>query len=222
MTLRISGISSDECTGFWRGGVDANGQPALVRAAEGPANPCRHCLRLIPAGEKKLVLAYRPFAGLHPYAETGPIFLHAEPCERYRADAVPTWFDFLDPAIVRGYGRDDWIRYETGSVVRGTEITGRLREDPRRSRSRLRPRPIEVQLLPVPSGSRVNGSSACSMRRGLRIPRPGADRRSCQRIGENASVEICGTLEVRAAEHDLMKGSIDHSGAPLRRRSRLK
>lgn len=122
MTLRISGISSDECMGFWSGGVDSNGQPALIRVAEGLANPCRHCLRLIPSGEKKLVLAYRPFSGLHPYAETGPIFLHAEPCESYRAETVPSWFDFLDPAIVRGYGHDDWIRYETGSVVRGTEI----------------------------------------------------------------------------------------------------
>lgn len=122
MTLRISGISSDECTGFWSGGADSNGLPALLRIAEGPANPCRHCLRLIPSGQKKLVLAYRPFPGLQPYAETGPIFLHAELCEQYHANGVPDWFVFLDPAIVRGYGRDHWIRYETGSVVRGTEI----------------------------------------------------------------------------------------------------
>jgi Protein of unknown function (DUF1203) len=122
MTLRISGISSDECMGFRSGGADSNGQPALLRVAEGPANPCRHCLRLIPSGQKKLVLAYRPFPDLQPYAETGPIFLHTEPCAPYRADTVPDWFAFLDPAIVRGYGRDHWIRYETGSVVRGTEI----------------------------------------------------------------------------------------------------
>ncbi len=121
--LRIQGISSGECERIWRGGPDANGEPALVRTVEGAANPCRHCLGLIPAGERKLVLAYRPFDALQPYAETGPIFLHAEPCARYRADAVPAWFDYLDPAIVRGYGRDHWIRYETGSVVRGTEIS---------------------------------------------------------------------------------------------------
>jgi hypothetical protein len=29
----------------------------------------------------------------------------------------------MDPALVRGYGNDDWIRYDTGSVVRGPELT---------------------------------------------------------------------------------------------------
>ena len=29
---------------------------------------------------------------------------------------------FLEPSIVRGYDRDDWIRYDTGHVVPGSEI----------------------------------------------------------------------------------------------------
>ena len=123
MALRIRGISTDECARIWRGGVDANGQPALIRVAQGPANPCRHCLGLIPEGERKLVLAYRPFHTLHPYAETGPIFLHATPCDQYESEVVPPWLDYVDPAIVRGYGEDHWIRYDTGNVVRGKEIT---------------------------------------------------------------------------------------------------
>ncbi len=123
MKLRIQGIPTEACAPLWQGGPDAHGQAPLVRVAEGPANPCRHCLRLIPAGEKKLVLAYRPFETLHPYAETGPIFLHAQPCDRYDSAEVPPWFNHLDPAIVRGYGQDHWIRYDTGNVVRGNEIT---------------------------------------------------------------------------------------------------
>lgn len=122
MKLRIRGISTDDCERIWHGGPDAHGQPALVRIAEGLANPCRHCLELIRAGEKKLVLAHRPFDGLHPYAETGPIFLHATPCERYDREVLPHWFDYLEPAIVRGYGADHWIRYDTGHVVNGTDI----------------------------------------------------------------------------------------------------
>jgi hypothetical protein len=59
---------------------------------------------------------------VHPYAETGPIFLHATPCDRYDSKTVPPWFDYLDPAIVRGYGEDHWIRYETGRVIRGRDI----------------------------------------------------------------------------------------------------
>jgi hypothetical protein len=127
MTLRVRGIPTDEVDRLRHGGPDANGQPAIRRVAEGLANPCRHCIGLIAEGETKLVLAYRPFDRLQPYAETGPIFLHADRCERYDADALPAWFDHLDPAIVRGYGEDDWIRYDTGDVVRGPDLTATCR-----------------------------------------------------------------------------------------------
>ena len=122
MKLRVRGIPTEECERIRRGGVDANGQPALVRVATGAANPCRHCLGLIAEGSEKLVLAHRPFDTVQPYSETGPIFLHAAPCERYESDTLPSWFDRLDPAIVRGYGTDNWIRYDTGNVVRGADI----------------------------------------------------------------------------------------------------
>ena len=121
--LKIQGIPTDEVTRMRRGAPDANGQPALNRVAEGLTNPCRHCLGLIAEGDNKLVLAYRPFKVLQPYAETGPIFLHEQPCERYDGEVLPAWFDYLDPAIVRGYGADDWIRYDTGRVVPGRELT---------------------------------------------------------------------------------------------------
>ncbi len=123
MQLRVRGITSSEVSALRVGGLDAYGQPAQVHVAQGLANPCRHCLGLIAEGDTKLVLAYRPFDALQPYAETGPIFLHKDPCDRYDGEAVPAWFDFLDPAIVRGYGADHWIRYDTGHVVPGPAIT---------------------------------------------------------------------------------------------------
>ena len=126
-TLRIRGIDTEEVRRLRHGGHDANGQPALVRTAEGVANPCRHCLGLIAEGDDKLVLAHRPFHRSQPYAETGPIFLHRAECPRWDDTAVPPWFDFMDPAIVRGYDGDDWIRYDTGDVVRGPEITAACR-----------------------------------------------------------------------------------------------
>lgn len=122
MKLVVRGIRSDEVDRIRRGGIDANGQPALTRVAEGVANPCRHCLGLIAEGEEKLVLAYRPFDALHPYSETGPIFLHKRSCERYDGDMLPAWFDYMDPAIIRGYGSDDWIRYDTGDVLAGPKL----------------------------------------------------------------------------------------------------
>jgi hypothetical protein len=122
MELVVRGIASEQVDRIRAGAPDANGQPALTRVAEGLANPCRHCLGLIAEGEEKLVLAYRPFDALQPYAEIGPIFLHKRACEHYDEAKLPGWFEFLDPAVIRGYDEDDWIRYDTGKVVRGPDL----------------------------------------------------------------------------------------------------
>jgi hypothetical protein len=54
--------------------------------------------------EPLLVLAYRPFPELQPYAETGPIFLHKNPCARYAAEEVlPPVLASSRDFIVRGY-----------------------------------------------------------------------------------------------------------------------
>ncbi|WP_135212999.1 DUF1203 domain-containing protein [Vitreimonas flagellata] len=122
MNLRVSGIPTAEFDQLRNDGFDANGQAPLARVAEGAANPCRHCLQLITPGADKLVLNCRPFPCAQPYAETGPIFLHNETCVRFEGAGLPAWFHFLDPAAVRGYDADDWIRYETGQIVRGGDL----------------------------------------------------------------------------------------------------
>ena len=122
MNLVVHGIPTTDVAALRDGGPDANGQPALVRIAQGLANPCRHCLQLIPEGEEKLVFSYRPFPSIQPYAETGPIFLHKRPCNRYEGKTLPSWFAFLQPAIIRGYDASDWSRYDTGDVVDGKDL----------------------------------------------------------------------------------------------------
>ncbi len=69
MRLAVRGIDSEFVNLVRSGGNDANGQRALLTKAVGQANPCRHCLQLIAEGDDKLVLAYRPFSALQPYAE---------------------------------------------------------------------------------------------------------------------------------------------------------
>ena len=91
------------------------GRRSVVRIGESEQRPRSRLSR-------NSQLAYRPFDGLQPYAETGPIFDQGA-CEHYDSRVLPPWFDYLDPAIIRGYGEDHWIRYETGSVVAGTELT---------------------------------------------------------------------------------------------------
>lgn len=150
MRLVVRGIPTQHAEHLRTGGFDANGHPAVVKTAEGKANPCRHCLQLIAKGGDTLVLSYRPFPEPQPYAESGPIFLHKSACIRYDAEVLPAWFAYLTPAIIRSYGHDDWIKYETGDVVAGSELTAATSEDPVRRRCGIRSHQVEVQLFPVP------------------------------------------------------------------------
>jgi hypothetical protein len=124
MTIRFEAMPTADAQALWQGGPDAYGLPTETRISDGPGHPCRHCLGNIDAGEAVLVFAYRPFPGLQPYAETGPIFLHATPCRRYAAEEIqPPVLVASRDYILRGYDTDDRIVYGTGSVV--------LREDVR-------------------------------------------------------------------------------------------
>jgi hypothetical protein len=122
-TLRFIALPTDEVRRLQAGGIDANGQPPEQRISDGSHLPCRHCLTEIAAGEPYLVLSYRPFASLQPYAECGPIFLHARPCARYVDETSPPrmFRDWLR-LLIRGYGRDDRIVYGTGGQIDATEL----------------------------------------------------------------------------------------------------
>jgi hypothetical protein len=120
-------MPSDEADTFRSGGGDAYGLTPERRISPG-GYPCRHCLGAIAEGEDYLTLAYRPFPALQPYAETGPIFLHAEACTPYEgADILPPMLESPD-YIVRGYGYDDRIVYGSGGVVMTAEIISRAED----------------------------------------------------------------------------------------------
>ena len=132
--IRFVGLSSD-LVDAWRGGaVDANGQAPERARADGPGNPCRHCLGMITDGAPMLVLAHRPFPAPQPYAEVGPIFLCGDACAR-AADVGGMPAILASPDyILRGYGRDDRIVYGTGRVVPVADIPAMAAEtlaDPR-------------------------------------------------------------------------------------------
>ena len=64
--------------------------------------PCRHCLRWAQPGERVILFPYASIPPGRPYAETGPIFVHAEPCPRYAAtDEFPA--DFRSHRVLRAY-----------------------------------------------------------------------------------------------------------------------
>jgi hypothetical protein len=125
MTIQFKALPTEDVRALQRGGTDAYGQTPERKISDGDGMPCRHCLKNIAAGDAYLVLAYRPFPELQPYAETGPIFLHAEECNRAAgSEALPEILESPD-YIVRGYGRDDRIVYGSGGVIPTGDITAR-------------------------------------------------------------------------------------------------
>lgn len=126
--IRFTPMPSDLARAYRNGDGDAYGLTPEQCTSPGEGYPCRHCLGPIAKGEAYLTLAYRPFPSLQPYAETGPIFIHAEECQGYdNGDTLPPMLVSPD-YIVRGYGHDDRIVYGTGAVTETSNITTRAEE----------------------------------------------------------------------------------------------
>jgi hypothetical protein len=122
MPIRFVAIETETVARLQSGGRDANGQQPERHSATADGLPCRHCLGMIKRGEPYLVLAYRPFPAPQPYAEVGPIFLHADACPRGGGTAAIPAFLNSPRYIVRGYGVDDRIVYGTGAVTETSTI----------------------------------------------------------------------------------------------------
>jgi hypothetical protein len=127
-TITFTAMASAQADAYRAGAADAYGNQPERMTSPGGGMPCRHCLGHIAEGEEMLVLAYRPFPSLQPYAETGPIFLHAKACPSYEAvEELPPMLTSPD-YIVRGYGADHRIIYGTGGVITTDRIVARGRE----------------------------------------------------------------------------------------------
>jgi len=123
MTIRFVAMPTEDAAALQRGGPDAHGQAPERQISDGDGVPCRHCLTRVAEGEPYLVLAYRPFPTDQPYAETGPIFLHAESCPRFeRANAIPEILTERPEFVMRGYDERDCIVYDSCSVVAGDRL----------------------------------------------------------------------------------------------------
>ena len=90
-------------------GVDEadNGLTAQVDHQGG--NPLRCCMRESAPGERVLLIAFTPPGTRGPYAERGPVFIHAEPCGGYlTTDRYPPGLRHRQQ-VVRAYDRDGRI-----------------------------------------------------------------------------------------------------------------
>ena len=65
------------------------GHPAHRSLAQG-YGPCRQCLRTFAVGrDERILFTYQPFREPASLPAPGPVFIHAQACERYDAGALP-------------------------------------------------------------------------------------------------------------------------------------
>lgn len=81
-----------------------HGLPAH-RELAGEGVPCRHCLRLIAAGEEAILFTYDRFSGIDQLPQPGPVYVHARECARY--DESGGFPEELrgSPRTLEGYGQ---------------------------------------------------------------------------------------------------------------------
>jgi hypothetical protein len=122
MSVRFVALETPVVRTLQAGGRDANGQIPERHISPGTGVPCRHCLKLVAAGEPFLIFAYRPFPVAQPYAEQGPIFLHAQPCPRHTPSSDVPQMLASHRYIIRGYDNCHRIVYGSGQIVTTAEI----------------------------------------------------------------------------------------------------
>ncbi|HEV3089419.1 MAG TPA: DUF1203 domain-containing protein [Candidatus Elarobacter sp.] len=119
---------------------DAHGNALHVRESNDDGAPCRSCLRITPRGTRLILFAYQPFTTSGPYAETGPVFVHADAaeCEPYRSSEFPE--DFRSRSLVfRAYDASGAIHDATLAAGADAEETlARFFADPAVERVHVR------------------------------------------------------------------------------------
>jgi hypothetical protein len=126
--LAVLAIDPDRLAAIRAAGVDEHGNPFTGFAAEG-WEPLRCCLRIARTEEQIALMGYRRFETVSPWAEVGPVYVHAAPCEGYRADAGLPPELRTGPRILRGYTADSSLAYDhITHVPAGVDIETSLRE----------------------------------------------------------------------------------------------
>lgn len=83
-SFTVTALPADELERVRRRGADDFGNPFVPTVVtEAGDTPLRCCLRDAEPGEKVALIAWRPSSLGGPYAEVGPVFVHAERCAGY-------------------------------------------------------------------------------------------------------------------------------------------
>ena len=85
LNFRIVPIPTEVANAARRAAEAGTADHAVIAADSPSSYPCRHCLRWAQVGERVILFPYAAIPPGHPYSETGPIFVHEQPCEHYVA-----------------------------------------------------------------------------------------------------------------------------------------
>jgi hypothetical protein len=104
---------------------------AVIVVDSATGYPCRHCLRWAQPGERVILFPYASIPPGHPYSETGPIFVHAERCQRYGAiEEYPA--DFRNGRAFRAYDANyNMIDAEVVNGHEAEEVIEKLFQNPK-------------------------------------------------------------------------------------------
>jgi hypothetical protein len=120
--FRISAIPPQTLDRIRDAGNDDFGNPLHAFVDEEGGSPLRCCLRPAAAGERLMLIAYQPFSRPGPYAEVGPIFVHAEQCAGYTEPAkYPVGYRSWKTMVFRPYHFDGRMSYPALAMVDGPQ-----------------------------------------------------------------------------------------------------
>jgi hypothetical protein len=126
VTFRIDPIPAETLRRIRERGTDDLGNPVVPEDTTEDGFPLRCCLRDSVAGERIVAIGYNPFPWSGPYAESGPVFIHAEECPGYHdLDRYPEGFRHRQQ-IFRAYGPEQ--RIVDALIVTGDQAEQKLSE----------------------------------------------------------------------------------------------
>lgn len=150
-TIQAHAIPQDRMAAIWRVGQDERGNPLQPhRSAE--TFPLRCCLTRSGPDTEIALISFSAMDRPLPWAEAGPVFVHADPCEGYGDASLPADLR-TGPRVLRPYRADGSMDYSGITVVEaGTDlepVLSRLLEDPVRHEVHVRSHPAQCYTYRV-------------------------------------------------------------------------
>lgn len=111
MSVTFTGIDTDELARILASGSDHGGNEIEPFVDDDGGWPLRCCLADSRPGDRIAIIAWAPMPWPGPYAEVGPVVVHADTCAGASpADRLPAEMESRE-MVLRPYGHDRRIAY---------------------------------------------------------------------------------------------------------------